>query len=122
MRKALTVGSLILGRQASPAPAPSQQPRQSNRKTPTQTLIRFQQNGTEFSVRPVPRQLLLDTALAQLQPVAYKCRKGSCGKCTVQIQAGSHLLQSPTRAEQEKLDEALKQGYRLACQACIVNR
>jgi ferredoxin len=118
MRKTLTVGSLIPERQAPLVPSRLPEPALPN-KPSAQSLIRLRQNGTEYSIRPVAGQLLLDAALAQLQPLTYKCRKGSCGKCTVQLLAGGQLLQPPTREEQAKLDAALAQGYRLACQACI---
>jgi 2Fe-2S ferredoxin len=118
MRKTLTVGSLIPGRQAPSVP----QPAQPSRSKQPQPVIRLRQNGTEYAVRPVAGQLLLDAALEQLQPLSYKCRKGSCGKCTVQLLSGSQLLSPPTDEEQTKLDASLHQGYRLACQAMIRSR
>jgi len=118
MRKPLTVGSLIPGRQAPPVSLSNHRSSPSRSCQP-EAMIRLKQNDTVFAIRPQAGQLLLDAALSQLQPLSYKCRKGSCGKCAVQLLAGSHLLSPPTAAEQTKLEETLQQGYRLACQTWI---
>ncbi|NQF13428.1 (2Fe-2S)-binding protein [Brevibacillus sp. HB1.3] len=128
MRKQLTVGSLIPGRSdvlmSSPAPVPVQ-PQTSVKKTEIsparpqseQKLVQVKQRSQTMPVRYTPSQTLLQAALTQAQPIAYKCQQGHCGKCSVQIVAGASLLDTPTEQEKAKLGEKLATGYRLACQS-----
>ncbi|NRR03602.1 (2Fe-2S)-binding protein [Brevibacillus sp. RS1.1] len=128
MRKQLTVGSLIPGRSdvqmSSPAPVPVQ-PQTSVKKTEIsparpqseQKLVQVKQRSQTLPVRYTPSQTLLQAALTQAQPIAYKCQQGHCGKCSVQILAGASLLDTPTGQEKAKLGEKLATGYRLACQS-----
>lgn len=128
MRKQLTVGSLIPGRSdvqmSSPAPVPVQ-PQTSVKKTEMsparpqseQKLVQVKQRSQTMPVRYTPSQTLLQAALTQAQPIAYKCQQGHCGKCSVQIVAGASLLDTPTGQEKAKLGEKLATGYRLACQS-----
>ncbi|OUQ90382.1 ferredoxin [Brevibacillus brevis] len=128
MRKQLTVGSLIPGRSdvqmSSPAPVPVQ-PQMSVKKTDRsparpqseQKHVQVKQRSQTLPVRYAPSQTLLQAALTQAQPIAYKCQQGHCGKCSVQILAGASLLDTPTGQEKEKLGEKLATGYRLACQS-----
>ncbi|OLN21980.1 hypothetical protein BTO30_12110 [Domibacillus antri] len=60
--------------------------------------------------------LLLDAALERGCGIQYKCRKGTCGACTVDVVSGSEHLSARNRAEQKKLGAAAK---RLACQAVM---
>ncbi|BAH46512.1 hypothetical protein BBR47_55350 [Brevibacillus brevis NBRC 100599] len=128
MRKQLTVGSLIPGRSdvqmSSPAPVPVH-PQTSVKKTDRspvrpqseQKLVQVKQRSQTMPVRYTPSQTLLQAALTQAQPIAYKCQQGHCGKCSVQIVAGASLLDTPTGQEKAKLGEKLATGYRLACQS-----
>ncbi|WJQ81264.1 2Fe-2S iron-sulfur cluster-binding protein [Brevibacillus brevis] len=128
MRKQLTVGSLIPGRSdvqmSSPAPVPVH-PQTSVKKTDKspvrpqskQKLVQVKQRSQTMPVRYTPSQTLLQAALTQAQPIAYKCQQGHCGKCSVQIVAGASLLDTPTGQEKTKLGEKLATGYRLACQS-----
>jgi 2Fe-2S ferredoxin len=118
MRKPLTVGSLIPGRNRS-APLPAAGPRPNQSVPKQKPVIRLLQNDREFRVQPVAGQLLLEAALNQLQPLRYKCQKGSCGQCAVRLLSGSRFLSAPSPAEWEKLGNSLQAGYRLACQAAI---
>ncbi|RBW68333.1 hypothetical protein DS031_17535 [Bacillus taeanensis] len=83
--------------------------------------IQLLQNQSSFSVSLKKGFTLLDAALTQNQKINYKCKKGKCGKCTVQILTGANLLSESTKSETEKLGSLLDNGYRLACQACFVN-
>jgi ferredoxin len=128
MRKQLTVGSLMTGRpqanitRSESSPVPSQSPsrprlaRPSHPETFNQT-VRVKQRDQEYDVRYASCQTLLQAAIEQGQPLAYKCQQGYCGKCSVQLITGSSLLAPPTNQEQEKLGSKLSQGYRLACQS-----
>lgn len=80
--------------------------------------ISLLQNQIRFEVRPI-KGTLLDVALEQGQALQYKCRKGTCGLCTVQVVEGSSCLSSPNEKEQKKLKQTVNDGYRLACQAEI---
>jgi 2Fe-2S ferredoxin len=116
MRKPLTVGSLIPGRNSSP-PLPAVKP--SPNRSEEKPVIRLLQNDREYQIQLIAGQLLLEAALSQLQPLRYKCKKGSCGQCAVQLLSGSRFLSPPSRAERKKLGSSLNEGYRLACQAAI---
>lgn len=76
------------------------------------------QNQIRFEVRPIKGNLL-DVALEQGKALQYKCRKGTCGVCTVQVVEGASCLSSPNEKEQKKLKQIVNDGYRLACQAEI---
>ncbi|MFD2368510.1 2Fe-2S iron-sulfur cluster binding domain-containing protein [Brevibacillus sp. GCM10020057] len=92
----------------------------SGRSLPAQQaspLVRIRQNGREYDVRCVPDQTLLTAALSQGAALTYKCLQGECGKCSVQLLAGSSALRSPGAKEREKLGDKLALGYRLACQS-----
>lgn len=136
MHKQLTVGSLIPGRTSSPVttPAPHHTESTATPRLPARgqsagrartaanaqqasPLVRIRQRGREYEVRSVPAQTLLTAALSQGVPLAYKCLQGDCGRCTVQLLAGSLALREPGDKEREKLGDKLAQGYRLACQS-----
>lgn len=80
--------------------------------------ISLLQNQIRFEIRPIKGNLL-DVALEQGQALQYKCRKGTCGVCTVQVVEGASCLSSPNEKEQKKLKQIVNDGYRLACQAKI---
>ncbi|MDQ0245238.1 ferredoxin [Bacillus fengqiuensis] len=112
MEKRLTVGSLIQNRYVikiknSPEPFESEIDK---------TLIKVKQHNQSYGVTPVSNQLLLDCALKQNIPLEYKCRKGTCGKCMVEVLEGEELLYPPNKSELKKSQRA---GLRLACQARI---
>jgi 2Fe-2S ferredoxin len=81
--------------------------------------IQLLQNQTTLNIQPVKGQLLLDAALQQGQNLNYKCRKGTCGVCAVQVLEGASFLNSTNQKEQKKLKTAIDDSYRLACQAII---
>jgi ferredoxin, 2Fe-2S len=117
-RRAFTVGSLIPGsvlpklsttvlikKESSPIPA-------------TKIQIVVMQNKQSFEIQP-EKGKLLDVALSQGKPIEYKCRKGTCGQCTVKVIEGVGLT-NPNSQEQKKLGKEIANGYRLACQAEII--
>ncbi|TQK62925.1 2Fe-2S iron-sulfur cluster protein [Brevibacillus sp. AG162] len=126
MRKQLTVGSLIPGRSdvqmSSPAPVPvhtslKKAGLNTTRPQSEQKLVQAKQRSQTMPVRYTPSETLLQAAITQDQPIAYKCQQGHCGKCSVQIVAGASLLDTPSGQEKAKLGEKLATGYRLACQS-----
>ncbi len=76
------------------------------------------QGENKFEISPAKGKLL-DAALNQGKPIKYKCRKGTCGQCTVQVLQGPGLSK-PNEQEHINLGNELKNGYRLACQAVIL--
>lgn len=82
-------------------------------RIPASLIIR--QNGREMKVTPLPGQTVLSAALAQQLPVAYKCGKGSCGRCAVRVLAETGL--SPLNQKEQKTLKEAGSGCRLACQA-----
>ncbi|MEH7010218.1 2Fe-2S iron-sulfur cluster-binding protein [Neobacillus niacini] len=112
--RVFTVGSLIPGRLIVKqlAPLPTETP-----KIKTEEII-VEQNGSRIEIHPVKGKLL-DVALNQGKQINYKCRKGTCGQCTVKVLRGPGLS-APNEQEQKKLKNELTNGYRLACQAEIL--
>jgi ferredoxin, 2Fe-2S len=80
--------------------------------------IVLQQHGKSFEILPVKGKLL-DVALNQGKPLQYKCRKGTCGQCTVKVINGVGLS-LPNDLEKKKLGDQVVGGLRLACQAEIL--
>lgn len=109
-----TVGSLIPGRLIVKPPAPER----TERKIIKAEGIIVEQNGNRMEIQPVKGKLL-DTALNQGKQINYKCRKGTCGQCTVKVIKGPGLS-APNEQEKKKLKNEITNGYRLACQAEIV--
>ncbi|HZG57477.1 2Fe-2S iron-sulfur cluster-binding protein [Paenibacillus sp.] len=63
---------------------------------------------------------LLDHALAHGIDVGFSCTRGTCARCRCYVEEGRALLNEPTDAEFDRLDEdEIEQGYRLGCQAVI---
>ena len=123
--RVFTVGSLIPG-QMVPVPNSSdntlsekKEPKQqsSEIKTPPEKIIVIQ-GQNKFEISPAKGKLL-DAALNQGKPIKYKCQKGTCGQCTVQVLQGPRLSK-PNEQEQIKLGNELNNGYRLACQTVIL--
>nr|WP_279325979.1 2Fe-2S iron-sulfur cluster-binding protein [Bacillus sp. FJAT-47783] len=69
-----------------------------------------------FKVTPVSNEVLLDRALSENIPLDFKCRKGTCGKCAVEIVKGANLLHPPNEKELKKCGDV---NVRLACQTII---
>jgi 2Fe-2S ferredoxin len=122
-RRVLTVGSLLpqerqpahksTNTDLSPVPRPDHQ----DAVEKTQQRVQISQNGNVYMIKPVKVQTVLKSALDQGKALDYKCTKGTCGRCKVQVLDGSSLLSAPNEAEKAKLTSSLAQGYRLSCQA-----
>lgn len=111
MKKSLTLGSLKENKNAfnyvkNPVPAVT-----------NDTAISFWHNKHIYKVKSVPEKTLLDIALHEGIPMQYKCKKGKCGKCIVQIKEGFSLLEKETSMEISKLEENVNKNYRLSCQS-----
>lgn len=53
----------------------------------------------------------------------YQCSKGTCARCRCFVSAGAERLAEPNDKEWDRLDpEELEGGYRLGCQAVVVER
>jgi ferredoxin, 2Fe-2S len=116
-RRAFTVGSLIPGS----IPQLTTTVFVKKEATPISTVKRpiiIMQNKRIFEIKQVKGKLL-DAALSQGKPIQYKCRKGTCGQCTVKVMEGVDLA-NPNNLEFKKLGKEIANGYRLACQADII--
>lgn len=82
-------------------------------------IIKVIQDNKNFIISPLRGQTLLDAAISQGQLIDFKCKKGTCGKCTVKVTEGGRCIETPTMRERKKLDTYLQSGYRLACQSII---
>ncbi|MCQ6278781.1 2Fe-2S iron-sulfur cluster binding domain-containing protein [Bacillus sp. EB600] len=111
-----TVGSLIPG---SIKLHTVLTPNRSRRELPYSKNIILQQNEKSFEIRPAKGKLL-DAALNQGNELSYKCRKGTCGLCSVKIVENGTGLSKPNEKEKEKLKAEINNGFRLACQAEIL--
>ncbi len=85
-------------------------------KTPEQPFVELRQGNVTCSVPLSRGTTLLDAALKQGCSVQFKCRKGTCGRCAVDIISGSAYLTERNEAEQKKLGTSPR---RLACQAVL---
>jgi ferredoxin, 2Fe-2S len=115
-RRTFTVGSLIPG---SVVPQQSVLIKiESKPISITKKQIVVMQNKRSFEIHPIKGKLL-DVALNQGKPIQYKCRKGTCGQCTVKVIEGVGLTE-PNSQEHKKLGKEIANHYRLACQAEII--
>jgi ferredoxin len=126
-KRVFTVGSLIPGSLAPVLNLPAstllekeepKQPSDAIREELHSEKIIVLQGENKFEITPANGKLL-DVALNQGKPIKYKCRKGTCGQCTVQVLQGPGLSK-PNEQEHIKLGNELSNGYRLACQAVIL--
>lgn len=120
-KRPLSVGSLKLGHQPAKIQSPHYQPVQQSKDQIQESSLSIQllQYGNRIDVQPVRNQTLLQAALEQHQPIEYKCQKGTCGKCRVQVISGLSLLSPANEVEEKKLNHTLTKGFRLACQARV---
>ncbi|MEH7082805.1 2Fe-2S iron-sulfur cluster-binding protein [Neobacillus drentensis] len=128
--RTFTVGSLIPGKMAPVPKSPDiverplfekEGPKEQYtaiKEVPTPEKIIVLQSGNKFEVAPAKGKLL-DVALNQGKPIKYKCQKGTCGQCTVQVLQGPGLSK-PNEQEHKKLGNEVNNGYRLACQTVIL--
>ncbi|WP_163538694.1 2Fe-2S iron-sulfur cluster-binding protein [Gracilibacillus sp. YIM 98692] len=77
------------------------------------------QNNRIYKIIPEANHTLLDTALNQKQKLSFKCKKGTCGQCMINVLRGMEYLEEPTNKEHKKLEAKVNKGYRLACQAMV---
>ena len=123
--RVFTVGSLIPGKIAPVQNSPTrtlvekeEQNQQSGEIKNYFEKIIVVQGSDKFEITPAKGKLL-DAALNQGKPIKFKCRKGTCGQCTIQVLQGSGLSK-PNEQEQKKLGNEVNNCYRLACQAVIL--
>ncbi|WP_338450708.1 2Fe-2S iron-sulfur cluster binding domain-containing protein [Niallia oryzisoli] len=83
----------------------------------TGKIVDIKQNQQSFQVKVKKGQSILDAALEQNFPLEYSCKKGTCGKCKVNVVNGDTYLQPTNSQEEKKLQDLIKRGFRLACQA-----
>jgi ferredoxin, 2Fe-2S len=117
-RRAFTVGSLIPGSVLTHPSTTVIIKEDSKTKPATKKQIVVMQNKQTFEIRPI-KGTLLEAALSQGKPIQYKCRKGTCGQCTVKVMEAVGLT-NPNSLEHKKLGKEIANGYRLACQAEII--
>ncbi|MBV7505833.1 (2Fe-2S)-binding protein [Bacillus sp. sid0103] len=123
--RVFTVGSLLPGKMAPVRNSPAhtvvekrEAKHQSGKVITHLEKIFVIQGRNQFEIAPA-KGTLLDAALKQGQAIKYKCQKGTCGQCTVQVLQGPSLSK-PNEQEHKKLGDELNNGYRLACQAVIL--
>lgn len=123
--RVLTVGSLIPGKIVPVLNSPTrthvekgETTRQSGESKTNLEKIIVVQGSNKFEIAPAKGKLL-DAALKQGKDIKYKCQKGTCGQCTVQVLQGPGLSK-PNDQEYKKLGNEVIKGYRLACQAIIL--
>ncbi|PYI54944.1 2Fe-2S iron-sulfur cluster-binding protein [Paenibacillus flagellatus] len=64
---------------------------------------------------------ILELALKADVDWGFSCTRGTCSRCRCLVSEGMELLNEPTDAELDGLDdEELAQGYRLGCQAKVI--
>ncbi|WP_338472770.1 2Fe-2S iron-sulfur cluster binding domain-containing protein [Niallia sp. XMNu-256] len=80
-------------------------------------VLEIKQNQRYFQVEVKKGQSILDAALEQNVFLDYKCKKGTCGKCRVELLNGSTYLQPANYLEEKKLNDLIHRRFRLACQA-----
>lgn len=97
---------------------PKQLPASVEKVKSQPAAIIVEQNGSHFEIQH-EKGNLLDAALKQGKPIQYKCRKGTCGQCTIKV-VQAQGLSSPNEQEHKKLKGQLANGYRLACQTAIL--
>ncbi|MFC0522793.1 2Fe-2S iron-sulfur cluster-binding protein [Pontibacillus salicampi] len=78
--------------------------------------IQVKQVEEVYSIKPVKGQSLLASAFEQEVPLDYKCQKGNCTRCKVELINGQDLVNQPTPKEHEQIEDELDNGFRLACQ------
>lgn len=115
-KRGFTVGSLMPGRMT---PKQALSPVPFNRDYHNLTKIIVEQNRKRFEIEPIAGTLL-DVALNQGKTLQYKCRNGTCGKCTVKLVESGPGISAPNEKEHKKLKKRLNEGFRLACQAEIL--
>jgi ferredoxin, 2Fe-2S len=119
VRRVYTVGSLIPGKELTHlAELVKAKPIKAEAPVAKSSIIVLQQHGKNFEICPA-KGMLLDVALNQGKPLQYKCRKGTCGQCTVKVINGVGLS-LPNDLEKKKLGDQVAGGLRLACQAEIL--
>jgi 2Fe-2S ferredoxin len=117
MNKKWTVGSLIPGMETvREMTAQAMKERKMDKTEAVVSVVEVRQGGVSCQVPVKSGVILLDGVLEQGCDIKYKCRKGTCGACTVDVLSGSGHLSARNEAEQKKLGQSAK---RLACQAVM---
>lgn len=118
--KKWSVGSLIPGKETMRAPINppvySIEEKRAKQDIRTEAAVKWKQKETSCTVPVIPGLTLLDAALQQGCSIDYKCRKGTCGRCAVDIVSGAAFLSPKNEAEKKKLGSSPR---RLACQSVM---
>ncbi|WP_157800955.1 2Fe-2S iron-sulfur cluster-binding protein [Bacillus solitudinis] len=110
-----TVGSLL--KQSNLAKERLNTNKITENENESKNKVVVKQHGTTYSVDVTgARESLLEAALGQKQNLDYKCTKGTCGRCEVEVISGVDFLSAITEKESEKLQDRVNEGHRLACQ------
>lgn len=81
-------------------------------------MIELKGRSSSKSVPAEAGFTILDSALKHRVDWGFSCSRGTCGRCRCRVEAGAELLTPANAAEWDRLDEeAIEEGYRLACQA-----
>jgi ferredoxin len=80
--------------------------------------VNFQTSGKTIEIQSDAN--LLRTSIRYEGSVPFKCGGGLCGTCRVRIVEGQENLSKVMKKEIDRLgNDAISQGYRLACQTFI---
>jgi 2Fe-2S ferredoxin len=74
-----------------------------------------------ITIEPVIDKTILEVAKEYDLQWLYNCSRGTCCRCRCLITEGQQLLSELNEKEYQRLmDDEIEEGYRLACQAKIV--
>jgi 2Fe-2S ferredoxin len=86
------------------------------------TLITLTGRTLKKTVEPRIGQSLLALAQAASVDWQFNCSRGTCARCRCIVMEGADLLSEANDAEWDRLGpDELEAGYRLGCQATVVN-
>jgi len=115
-----SVGSLIPGKETRRAPINppvySIEEKPIKKDIRAEATVKWKQKETSCTVPVMPGLTLLEGALQQGCSIDYKCQKGTCGRCVVDIVSGAAFLSPKNEAEKKKLGLSPR---RLACQSVM---
>ncbi len=85
----------------------------------TTVQITFLTNGGK-TVEAAPNSNLLRVSLREKGGIPFKCGGGLCGTCRCKVEAGiAHTDAVKAKERRHLTDEAIAEGYRMACQTFV---